>query len=144
VLCHHRLPDLRLTCLLVGAVYVLIAGAILVRGADAMGDYAVPAEVIASAHYADAITWVYVHMLVLGLLIATLGTLAVTPTAKRWVPRGLLAVHLVYLLLDVRTSDSALGNALYRGPASLAPAIVGGVVALLFVHLSVCRGEARG
>jgi hypothetical protein len=61
------LPGFRKTCLGVCGLYVVLASGVLIRGAEtSMAEFAVPAEVLVSPHYQDAIFWVYLHMLVIG------------------------------------------------------------------------------
>lgn len=142
--CRHRLPGFRTTCLVLGATYVLLGASILVRGgAAAMAEYGVPAATLASPHYADAIWWVYVHTIVLGLVTGVVGLYAEGERLRRVFARVLLGAQASYLWLDVRSSDSALGNALYQGPASIVPAVLGLGMLLLLVHPSLCRDAAR-
>jgi hypothetical protein len=141
--CKHPLPSFRSTCLVVGVLYVLLGGSVLARGGVAsMAEYEVPAATLASPHYADAIEWVYVHMLVIGLMIGVVGLFAREARLQRWFARLMLVAHAYYLFLDVRTSDTALGTGLYQGPASIVPAVIVLCVLLLFVHPSVCNEAA--
>jgi hypothetical protein len=65
-----RLPGFRVSCLTLSALFVLLAGSILLRGPMvAMADYAVPPETLASPYYADAMRWVFLHMLVIRLSV---------------------------------------------------------------------------
>ena len=138
--CKHRLPGFRPVCLVAGVAYVLLGGSILVRGgAASLAEFGVPAATLASPHYADAIWWVYVHMIVIGLIMLVVGAFGEGARLRRGFSRLMLAAHAYYLFLDVRSSDTALGNGLYQGPASIAPAIIVLVVLLLFVHPSLCR-----
>jgi len=139
MLCRHRLPSFRTTCVGVGVTYVLLAGGLLANGiAETMARYEVPAQTLASPHYMDAILWVYSHMIVLGLVIGLVGLLAESARLKLWFARLIFVAQCYYLVLDLRSSDSVLGNGLYEGPQSLGPAIIGFVVTLLFLHLSFC------
>lgn len=140
--CGHLLPGFRASCLTVCGVLAVISAVLLLRGVEAsMGEFAVPAATLASPHYRDAIVWVYTHQLVLGLLIGMFGLVVTEPAAQRRVARLLLAAHILYMYLDVRSSDSALGSGLYEGPGSLLPVLVGLLCVVLFAHLSVCRPE---
>jgi hypothetical protein len=141
--CKHPLPGFRPTCLITAVLYVLLGGSVLVRGAASMAEFEVPETTLASPHYADAITWVYVHMVVIGLMIGAVGLFARETELRKWFARLMVAAHAVYLFLDVRTSDTVLGNGLYQGPGSIAPAVIGLCVLVLFVHPSVC-GESQG
>lgn len=141
--CKHHLPGFRNTCLVIGGLYVLLGASVLVRGgAAAMAEYAVPAATLASPHYADAITWVYVHMVVLGVLTGVVGLYAEGARLRRAFARVLLGAHACYVFLDVRTADTALGNGLYQGPTSIVPAVIGLCMLLLLVHPSLCRQAA--
>jgi hypothetical protein len=140
--CGHYLPGFRASCLTVGVLYVVLAAGLLLRGVEpSMGEFAVPPVVLASPHYHDAIVWVYTHQIVLGLVIGAIGLTVTDPGSRRGVARLLFAVHILYTWLDVRSSDSALGNGLYKGPGSLIPVFVCLFVLMLFAHLSVCRPE---
>lgn len=134
------LPGFRASCLTLGVLYVLLAGSILVRGPMvAMADYAVPAETLASPHYADAMFWVFLHMTVIGLVIGVAGWFGEGVRFQRAFSRLMLACQLVYGFLDVRAADWALGTALYKGPASLGPVVVGAFAIGLWARLNVVK-----
>jgi hypothetical protein len=134
------LPGFRASCLTIAAVYVFLAGSILLRGPMvAMADYAVPASTLASPHYADAMFWVFLHMTMLGLIIGVVGWFAEGARMQRAFARLWLAGQLFYLVLDIRAADWPLGTALYKGPASLGPVVVGVVATGLWLRLNVVR-----
>jgi len=134
------LPGFRASCLGVAGLYVFLAGGILLRGPmAAMADYAVPAETLASPHYADAMTWVFLHMTFIGLIIGVVGWFAETARLQRAFVVLMLAAQLFYLTLDVRAADWPLGTALYKGPGSLGPVAVGAVALVLWLRLSLVR-----
>lgn len=136
------LPGFRASCLSIGGLFVLLAGSILVRGPMvAMADYAVPAQTLASPHYADAMFWVFLHMAIIGLIVATVGWFAEGVRMQRAFARLMLAAQLVYFTLDVRSADWALGNALYKGPGSLGPVVVGAIALAAWVRLNVVRAS---
>lgn len=136
------LPGFKASCLSLCAIFVLLAGSILARGPMvAMADYQVPAETLASPHYADAMTWVFLHMLVLGLLIGTVGWFAEGVRLQRAFSRMMLPVQLVYATLDVRTADWPLGNALYKGTGSLGPVVVEALALVLWARLSFVQAR---
>jgi hypothetical protein len=137
------LPGFRATCLGIGGLFVLLAGSQLLRGVPAaMDGFGVPDVVLASPHYQDAMTWVFVHMLVLGLTIGVVGHFAETPRTRLAFARFMVAAIALYTVLDLRTSDSALGNGLYAGPRSLVPPVIDVVVLLLFAHLAFCKSAS--
>ena len=133
-----HLPGFRRACTVVGVLYVALGGSMVLRGArQVMQPFGVPELVLASPHFADFFHWVFVHAMVLGVLIGLLGRYVVDGSSQRIVSRILCVLELHYLYLDVRTSDSPLGNGLYRGSASLIPPIVDLGVVILFAILSM-------
>src|SRR4051812_12610623 len=100
-----RIPGFKTICTVVAAIYVLLAGSMLARGArSAMTPFRVPEEVVASPYFADFFHWVFVHMVVLGILIGLLGRFVEGARAQRVVAGVLTAIELHYAYLDVRTS----------------------------------------
>lgn len=102
-----------------------------------MAEFKVPTEILNSPHYFDAIMWVYIHMIVIGVMIALIGFSVDDKKKQKWINLLLFIITAMYVYLDFRTSDSALGNALYKGESSVAPAIIGTIVNLLFLQLLV-------
>lgn len=138
-----RLPGFRASCLVLGSLYVLLAGSILLRGPmTAMADYNVPAATLASPHYADAMFWVFLHMTVIGLILATVGWFADELRLQRAFSRLLLLATLVYTGLDLHTADWSLGTALYQGRQSLGPVIVDVFALALWLRLNLVKPVA--
>lgn len=137
--CKHYLPGFRGTCLTVCGLYVFLSSSLFIRGLmPSMAQFQVPAQTLASPHYADALLWVYVHMAVIGLMLGVIGWYATESRLQRVFARLMLFVHIAYFYLDLRSSDSPWGNALYKGPASMVPVLIGMLMCLLFAHLSIC------
>lgn len=137
--CKHRLPGFKASCLAFGALYVLLGARILLRGIPtSMAEYAVPEVTLQSPHYQDAILWVYLHTIVLGMITVVVGLVAVEDRVKRWFARAFLAAHICYTYLDARSSESFFGNGLYRGPGSVVPAIFCVVATIFFAHVAFC------
>lgn len=133
-----RLPGYEACCTVVGALYALLAGSMLARGAAvAMAPFGVPAAVLRSPHYADYFHFTFVHMVTLGVMIFLLGRYVEPGRPQRVVSRVLFLAQVHYAYLDLRTSDSPLGNHLYRGPSTLVPALVDVAVALCFLWLGL-------
>jgi hypothetical protein len=142
-LCRHHLPGFKVTCIGVGAVFALLAAGELARGvAGSMDGFGIPAATLASPHYRDAMTWVFVHMLVLGGIIGAVGCWVGEARARTGFARVMTLAMLVFTALDLRTSDSALGNHLYAGARTLVPPIIDVVVLLLFAHLAFCASAS--
>lgn len=122
----------------VGALYVVLAGMTIAQGPRAvLQPFAVPEQVLASPHFADFFHFLFVHMCVLGVLIALLGRYVEDARNQRLVARILCLVELHYLYLDVRTS--VWGNGLYAHPKSLVPVFIDALVLLCFAVLSLKR-----
>lgn len=136
------LPGFKTCCLIVCFLCVVMAGSLFVKGLMRnMVDFQVPTQTLNSPHYYDALLWFYSHMIILGLLIGVVGWYATDRPLKKWVARLLLIVHIYYTYLDLRTSDSFLGNGLYKGEGSVIPGFVCLFVTLLFFQL-VLVGES--
>lgn len=104
-----------------------------------MAEFAVPAAVLASPHYQDAIFWVYSHMIVLGLVIGAIGVSVEDGRWQRRIARLLSAAYAYDAGLDARASDSVVGDGLYQGSGSLVPVFVSLAVTLLVGHLAAAR-----
>lgn len=124
-------------CSVVGISYVLIAAGILGQGVTAyMAQFGLPQSTLESPHYADAIFFHFLDMLVIGILITIAGSVE-SLTFQRVFSSAMLVIQAVYLFLDVRTSDTPFGNALYKGPNSVAPVVIGVVFTLIFLVLTI-------
>ena len=127
------LPGYKATFLIVGSLFIFLSLMIFVRGLiPSMAEFKVPDSTLNSPHYFDAILWVYTHMMVMGLLIFTLAFSVPDRNKQKWISILLLLITSAYTFLDFRSSDSALGNGLYQGEASLIPAIISLFCSLMF------------
>ena len=136
------LPGFKASCLIVCGLYIFLTGGLFAQGLmTAMGKYEVPQAQLDSPHYFDAILFVYVEMLILGLLIGGMGLWVTEGRAQVWLARLICGAHVVFTFMDFRSSDSPLGNALYKTPASIIPALICLVVTLLFLHLSFGKAD---
>lgn len=102
-----------------------------------MASYGVPQEILDSPHYVDAITWVYIHMAVIGILILVIGYSVTEASKQKWVALVLTLVLSIYTYLDFVHSDSVFGNALYKGSQSIAPAVISLLLMLAYLRLTV-------
>lgn len=132
----HVLPGFKVICTSVACLYILLGASTLLQGPGAvLAPFGVPSEVLASAHFQDFFHWVFVHMIVLGLLIGLLGRLIDDADKQRLVARVLCLVELQYAYLDLRTS--VWGNGLYADAKSLVPVLIDLLVVGCFMFLSV-------
>ncbi len=126
------------TCLIVGYTFMLLPMSLFAKGLMvSMAEFKVPEIILDSAHYYDAILWVYVHMMVIGLLILIIGYSVNDLNKQKWIAALLFMVTAFYVYLDFRSADWAYGNALYQGESSIIPAIIGLLVNLLFFQLAM-------
>ena len=102
-----------------------------------MAEFNVPEIILDSAHYYDALLWVYVHMMVIGLLILIIGYSVNDLNKQKWIAALFFMVTAFYVYLDFRSADWSFGNALYKAESSIIPAIIGLMVNLLFFQLTI-------
>lgn len=111
---------------------MLLSGLMFAQGiVPSMSGFGIPDEVLHSPHYYDAMLYVFYHQFVSGAALFVVGIFAREPLLKIWLVRVLTVLYFLYTYFDFRASDSALGNALYKGPQSLVPPIF----ALFFTSL---------
>ncbi len=68
------LPNFKRTFLIVGYTFLVLPISLFSKGLmQSMAQFEVPDLILKSAHYYDAMLWVYVHMMVIGLLILIIG-----------------------------------------------------------------------
>jgi hypothetical protein len=135
-----RLPGFRLFCTVAAVLYVLLGASMKLRGAhEAMRPFGVPKAVLDAPHFDDFFQFLFLHMMVIGLLIGLLGWTVQGARRQRAVARVLCGLQLLYATMDFRTSDSPLGNGLYQGKGSLVPPLMGVAMALVFAWLGTRR-----
>lgn len=131
-------------CFVIGVTYMLLSANILFQGVIAfMGQFGLPESTLASPHYKDAIFFHFFDMFVIGVLI-TLAGLVESLKFQRIFSGVMLVIQSIYLYLDVHNSDSPLGNALYKGPNSIAPVVVGVIATLIFLTLTISALRSSG
>jgi hypothetical protein len=139
------LPGYRLLCTVVGVLYALLGASMKLRGPDAaMAGFGVPAEVLAAPHFTDFFQFLFLHMMVIGLLVGVLGWQVTGAGRQRAVARLLCAVELLYAAFDLRTADWALGSRLYQGAGSLVPPLLDLALAVAFGWLGARALPAAG
>lgn len=126
------------TSIVVGLIMSLLAISLFAKGLLlTMSEYGVPPELINAPHYIDAITWVYIHMAVIGLLILIFGYTVTETSKQKWVSLVLTLILAIYTYLDFAHSDSVVGNALYKGSQSIAPAVISLLLMLAYLRLTI-------
>jgi hypothetical protein len=87
------LPNFRKTFLIVGFTFIVLPMGLFTKGLMlSMADFKVPEPILNSSHYFDAILWVYVHMMVIGLLVLAIGYSVEELNKQKWIAILLLLV----------------------------------------------------
>lgn len=136
-MCKRKSTLFKLGCSVIGITYIVISASVLFQGVTGfMANCGLPESTLESPHYENAIFFHFFDMLVIGILI-TLAGFVESLTFQRVFSVAMLVIQSVYLYLDVQTSDTPLGNSLYKGPNSIAPVAIGTVFTLLFLTLAI-------
>lgn len=120
----------------VGVLYLLLASSMLVRTVAVMRDFAVPESVVTSPVFADFFSFFYELMAFVGVLTIVFGRVARGRSAQMLVARVFCVANVLITVRDLSTSDSALGNHLYRGSATLIPVVIDVLLAVTFGFLA--------
>jgi hypothetical protein len=132
------LSSFKKICVFVGSLVTLLAASLFLKGLmPSMAEFLVPPETISSPHYFDAIFWVYLHMIIIGILIILIGFAVTDLKMQKLISLFLFIANLIYTYLDFAHSDSAVGNGLYKGSASLFPAFTALFITVLFLQLTI-------
>lgn len=132
------LPGYRITYIIAGFTLIFMSFSLFIKGLiKSMAEFNVPKKVLLSPHYYDAIFWVYLHMLVIGVLIILLGYGVKERSKQTGITFILFLINCFYTFIDIRSSDSPLGNSLYKGEASIIPAVLSFIITLLFLQLFI-------
>ena len=132
-----RIPGFRATFITIGAIYVLLASSMLVRGVGALRQFDVPESVIASPVLEDFFMFFYQYMAWTGLLMALFGVVTRELINQILLAAVYCAANLLLAWRDLSTSDSRFGNALYRGSDTLVFVCISLVFAAAFGLLLV-------
>lgn len=118
----------------VGFLFVVFFTMMKIQGiSKSMLEFKVPEDIAFSPYYSDSMHWVFMHMAVLGILIALIGFLADSFDKQKLATRILIPIFIVYLIFDIHTSDNPFGTALYKGPRSVFPVFVDLLCIVLFL-----------
>lgn len=143
---HGEVRGFKAVLTTIGVAYILLAGSMLVRGAGVMRDFAVPEPVVAAPVFQDFFAFFYQLMAVIGVLTILFGHVTRERKAQVLVCRVFCVIGVFLTWRDLTTSDSAFGNQLYRGSATLIPVFIGlaftfafGILPLLSPPLAATR-----
>ena len=133
----HPVRGFRAVLSALGALYVLLATSMLVRGAGMMRDFEVPASLTSHPVFEDFFTFFYQLMAGVGVLVALLGQVARDRRSQVRVAAVLCAASILITLRDTATSDTVWGNRLYRGSGTLILIYIDAVIALVLATLLI-------
>lgn len=134
---ERPVPGFRIVFTIVGVLYALMAASALVRGVSMLRDFGVSEAEIASPVLTDFFNFFYQLMAYIGGLMVLLGWVTREGRAQVKVSAALALANLIFAFRDLRTSDSALGNHLYPGDATLVFVLIGLAIAVTFGTLAI-------
>jgi Na+/glutamate symporter len=123
----------------VGAIYVVLAGSMLVRGVVVLRDFGVPEGVVSSPAMEDFFLFFYQLMAAFGVMMVTFGKVTRELSSQLLVSRVFFVLMALATLRDLSTSDSRFGTRLYRGDATLVFVYIDLAFAAAFAWLSLGR-----
>ena len=138
----HFIRGFKLVFTTIGVTYVLLASSMLVRGVDALRDYAVPPRDVTSPVVEDFFLFFYILMAFIGVLIVLFGYVTRERKQQCLVAAVFCAGQLLFTLRDLRTSDTSFGNRLYKGDGTVVFVLIGVVFAAAFGWLAI-KGWSR-
>jgi hypothetical protein len=136
------LPGFKTVCTVVGVLYAAMGASMVVRGVGVLRDFAVPESGIASAVLQDFFFFFYELMMFIGALMVVFGHVTVGRRRQTIVASVFVAANLLFALRDLSTSDTAFGNRLYRGEATMVFVAINLAIAAAFAS-PVLRGWRR-
>lgn len=126
----------------IGALYVAMASSMLVRGVGAMLDFGVAPELVAEPVLEDFFLFFYQLMVFVGVLTIVVGRVVHGRGSQGVVAAVFCLANVVWGMRDVATSDSAWGNRLYKGEATLMFVAIDAVLVVVFGGFAA-RGLVR-
>lgn len=142
---RDNIPGFKIVLTVIGVVYMAMGASMVARGVGALRPFGVPEDIIASPVVADFFMFFYELMMCVGGLMVLFGHVTVGRTRQIAVAATFMVLDVLAALRDLSTSDSALGNRLYRGQETLVFVGISATLALVFGALVVLglRGRAK-
>jgi hypothetical protein len=113
-----RILNYKSTCGIVGVLLILTSASIFLKGpANSMAAFGVPASILQSPHYQDAILWVYMHMTVIGMIILLLGYTVTDIAKQKDVAFVVFLILAIYTYQDFARYRFCLGQRVYTKAA---------------------------
>jgi hypothetical protein len=134
------LPPIRgfkLVFVVLGIIYVFFATSMLVRGVVVLQDFGVSAPLVSEPVLEDFFMFFYQLMAFVGVLTALFGLVTRDRRSQVLVASVFCLVNLLWAARDLSTSDSAFGNRLYHGEATLVFVFINLAWAAVFGALAI-------
>lgn len=142
VLEQPPLRGFKTTFTVVGAVYALMAGSWVVTGPRVLLEFGVSESLVAEPVLVDFFDFFYQLMAYVGVLTIVCGHIARERKTQTFAAAVFCAANFLFMLRDMSTSDSAMGNSLYEGDKTLVFVFVDLTLVLIFGSF-VVRGLRR-
>lgn len=126
----------RTTFTIVGIVYTLMACSMLVHGVERLSDFGVSNELVAEPVLEDFFMFFYQLMAFVGVLIVLMGHVVRERRLQGFVGFVLCVANILCALRDLSTSDSALGNRLYKGEDTIVFVLISATLAAIFGYFA--------
>jgi hypothetical protein len=136
------LPGFKTVFTVVGVLYAAMGASMVVRGVEVLRDFAVPESDIASPVLRDFFLFFYELMMYVGALMVLFGQVTVGRRRQALVACVFVVANLLFALRDLSTSDTAFGNRLYRGEATVIFVVINLAIAAAFAS-PLLRGWRR-
>lgn len=120
-----------------GIVYVLMAASALVRGPAFLEEFGVSHAIASDPVLEDFFMFLYQLMAYIGILIIVFGLVTRERRDQARVSSVFCVASILCALRDLSTSDTQLGNALYKGEATVFFVGVSVVYAVVFGSLAI-------
>lgn len=130
------------TFTVVGVIYTLMAGSYLVQGPDVLLEFGVAKELVAEPVLQDFFSFFYQLMAYVGVLTVVCGHVARERRTQMIAAGTFCLANVLFMLRDLSTSDSSMGNSLYEGEKTLVFVAISLTLALIFGSF-VVRGLLR-
>lgn len=142
---RDSIPGFKIVLTVIGLVYMAMGASMVARGVGALRPFGVPEEIVASPVVSDLFMFFYELMMCVGALMVLFGHVTVGRTRQIAVAATFMVLDILAAYRDLSTSDSPLGNRLYRGPETLVFVAISVTLALTFGTLVALglRGRSK-
>lgn len=138
-------PELRwfkVTFTTIGAIYILLASSMLVRGVVVLRDFGVDEAIVSSPVMADFFSFFYELMAVFGVVMILFGRLVKERRSQILLAGVFSLLSVLAAFRDLATSDSRFGSRVYKGEQTLVFVLIDVIFALAFGVVAL-RSSAR-